>query len=208
MVDVKPRTSRREKAAATRERMIEAAITEFTSSGYVGARMTDIAKRADVAVQTVHFTFHTKSELLQACYQHAVYGPEKVPPPQQSFWNDIRRARSGRGFLEAFVRGNLTILRRVAPIDQVARTTLHEPEVVEVVAFNERLRRDGYANIVNVLAERFGMRRGLSREEATDLLLVLCGGPTYLTFAEYGWDDAAYIAWVTKTLAADLLKSD
>ena len=32
------------------------------------ARMTDIAAEAGVAVQTVYFTFHTKAELLQACY--------------------------------------------------------------------------------------------------------------------------------------------
>ena len=43
---------------------MRAAIEVFTESGYVGARMSDIADRAGVAVQTVYFTFHTKAELL------------------------------------------------------------------------------------------------------------------------------------------------
>ena len=52
--------------------MIYAAQEVFTSHGYAGARMTDIAAEAGVGVQTVYFTFHTKAELLQACYELAV----------------------------------------------------------------------------------------------------------------------------------------
>ena len=60
MSDVKrPRSKRREKAAATRERMLRAAIEVFAEQGYGGARMADIAARAGVAVQTLYFVFHT-----------------------------------------------------------------------------------------------------------------------------------------------------
>ena len=72
--------TRREKAAATRERMLRAAIEVFAEEGYVGARMADIAARAGVAVQTVYFVFHTKPELLQACFDYAVLGPERLVP--------------------------------------------------------------------------------------------------------------------------------
>ena len=64
---VKPvRPTRREKALATRERIVRAAIDVFAEAGFVGARMNDIAARAEVAVQTVYFVFHTKAELLSA----------------------------------------------------------------------------------------------------------------------------------------------
>ena len=75
------------KALATRERIVRAAIDVFAEAGFVGARMNDIAARAGVAVQTVYFVFHTKAELLSACFDYAVLGPERLPPPQQAFWS-------------------------------------------------------------------------------------------------------------------------
>lgn len=200
-----PKQSRREKAAATRERMIRAAVEVFAESGYVGARMTDIAARAGVAVQTVYFTFHTKAELLQACFDFAVLGPERLPPPEQEFFADLRAARSGRAALAAFVRGNSAILQRAAAINEVAQSVPHEPDAVSVVARSERLRREGLAQIVGLLADRFGLRAGLSGEDATDLLLMLSSPATYLTLRRYGWSDEKYAEWLTDALASQLL---
>jgi AcrR family transcriptional regulator len=45
--------------------MLDAAIACFTTSGYAGTTMAQIAEQAGVAVQTLYFTFHTKAELLQ-----------------------------------------------------------------------------------------------------------------------------------------------
>jgi len=199
------RPTRREKAAATRERIVEAAIGAFAQAGYVGARMTDIAERAGVAVQTVYFVFHTKAELLTACFDHAVLGPDRLPPPQQPFWGEMAAARSGRGAIAAFVRGNTAILARVAAIDEVARAAPHEPDAAEVVARTERLRREGYRDAVAMLAERFRLREGLDVETATDLVLLLGSSATYLTLQRYGWTDERFVAWSTDTLANQLL---
>jgi len=200
-----PKQSRREKAAATRERIVNAAIGVFAEAGYVGARMTDIAERAGVAVQTVYFVFHTKAELLAACFDHAVLGPERLPPQQQSFWAEMGAAGSGRAAIGAFVRGNTTILARVATIDEVARAAPHEPDAAAVVARSERLRRDGYRGAAAMLAERFGLRDGLDVETATDLLLMFGSSATYLTLRRYGWTDERFVAWSTDTLARQLL---
>jgi AcrR family transcriptional regulator len=63
--------------------MIRAAHATFVIRGYTGTRMTDVAVASGVAVQTVYFRFHTKAELLQACYEDAVLGEDRLPPPQQ-----------------------------------------------------------------------------------------------------------------------------
>jgi AcrR family transcriptional regulator len=200
-----PKLTRREKAAATRERIITAASAEFAEAGYVGARMTDIATRAGVAVQTVYFVFHTKAELLKACFDHAVLGPQRLPPSQQAFWTKMAAARSGRAALAAFVRGNTAILARVAAIDEVAKAAPHEPDAAAVVARSEQLRRDGYRDAVVLLAERFGLRRGLDVDTATDLLLMFGSSATYLTLHRYSWSDERFAAWSTDTLAKQLL---
>ena len=200
-----PKRTRREQAAATRERMIRAAIEVFTEAGYVGARMSDIAERAGVAVQTVYFTFHTKGELLQACFDHAVLGPDRVPPEEQGFYAELLAARSGRAALAKFVVGNTAILERSAAIKEVAESAGHEPDATQVVERSESLRRDGLRRIVDLLSERFGLREGLDASTGTDLLLMLSSSSTYLTLRRYGWTEEQYTDWLTDTLARQLL---
>lgn len=197
--------TRREQAAATRVRMIQAAIEVFSEAGYVGARMGDIAARAGVAVQTVYFAFHTKAELLQACFDHAVLGPDRLPPMEQPFVAELTAATSGEAALAAFVRGNTAILSRAAAIQEVAESVPHEPDAAAVVTRSEQLRRDGLNQIVELIAERFGLRAGLTVADATDLLLTLSSSPTYLTLQRYGWSEEKYAAWLTRTLARELL---
>ena len=200
-----PRPTRREQAAATKERVIRAATQVFTEAGYVGARMSDIADRAGVAVQTVYFTFHTKGELLQDCFDFAVLGPERLPPMDQPWYADFLAARSGRASLAAFVRGNTVILSRAAAITEVAESAPQEPDAAAVVARSERLRREGLAQIVGLLGDRFGLRAGLTSDDATDLLLMLSSPATYLTLHSYRWSDDKYVEWLTDTLARQLL---
>ena len=184
---------------------MRAAIDVFTESGYVGARMSDIAERADVAVQTLYFTFHTKAELLQACFDFAVLGPERLPPMEQAFFADFLGARSGRAALAAFVRGNTAILRRSAAIKEVAESAPHEPDAAAVLERTEQLRRDGLAQVVALVSDRFGLRAGLTGDDATDLLLMLTSSGTYLTLQRYGWSEEKYAGWLTETLARQLL---
>jgi AcrR family transcriptional regulator len=59
----KPPT-RRDRADATRLRIVKAAYELFCERGYAGTMLSDVAAAAGVAVQTVRFNFHTKGELL------------------------------------------------------------------------------------------------------------------------------------------------
>lgn len=197
--------TRREKAAATRERMLRAAIEVFAEEGYVGARMADIASRAGVAVQTLYFVFHTKPELLQACFDYAVLGPERLVPPEQASFRDIATARSGRAALRAFVAGNTAILERVATTDEVARAALHEPEAAAVVRSSEQLRRQGYRDILQTIAGRFPLRAVIELDEAVDILLMYGSSATYLAMVRAGWTRERFEEWLTDTLARTLL---
>src|SRR6187401_3225177 len=82
----KSRTSRRDRARATRLRIAKAAYTLFCERGYDGTTMADIADAAGVAVQTVYFTFHTKGELLSRAYDFAVLGEGEPVPPDKTAW--------------------------------------------------------------------------------------------------------------------------
>ena len=208
MADVNPaRPSRRDRARATRLRMIHAAQRVFTGRGYAGARMTDIAAEAGVAVQTVYFTFHTKAELLQACYELAVLGEDDPrPPPAQPWYAAMLDARDGRAAIRRFAEGNSAIAARVAQLDDVVRSAAHEPDAIQVRDHNEQLRRDGYRRIIAHLASRFGLPDGLDPAHAVDILLTLGGPATYRSLViDYRWTHDRFVDWLTTTLGQQLL---
>ena len=202
-----PGTTRRQKAQLTRLRMLRAAHDLFVERGYTGTRMVDVAEAAGVAVQTVYFTFHTKPELLQACYERAVLGEEDpLPPPLQPWFVALMAAPTGAEALRHFATGYGAIAARVAVLDDVTRSASHEPEAVEVRRHSEALRREGYTAVVHRLHEAFGLRTGLTVPEAIDLLLALAGTALYRALVvDYGWTQERYVDWLATTLAKQLL---
>jgi AcrR family transcriptional regulator len=187
--------------------MIHAAQKVFTGHGYAGARMIDIAAGAGVAVQTVYFTFHTKAQLLQACYELAVLGEDDPrPPPAQLWYAAMLEAIDGRAAIRCFAEGNSAIAARVAVLDEVVRAAAHEPDAAQVRARNERLRREGYTRIIGHLADRFGLPAGLDPADAVDILLTLAGPATYRSLvADYGWPHDCFVDWLAATLSQQLL---
>src|SRR5262245_6712996 len=73
-------SGRKEKALATRRRMLKAAYDAFCERGYAATTMNDIATRADVAVQTLYFTFHTKGAILEESVGAAIIGFDRWDP--------------------------------------------------------------------------------------------------------------------------------
>jgi AcrR family transcriptional regulator len=204
MTDVnRHRPSRRDRARATRLRVIRAAQRVFIDQGYAGARMTDIAAEAGVAVQTVYFTFHTKAELLQACYELAVLGDDDPrAPADQPWYAAMLDARDGWDAVRWFAEGNSAIAARVARLDDVVRSVAHEPDATQVRAHNEELRREGYDRIVEHLANRFGLTAGLDPADAVDILLTLGGPATYRSLVfDYGWPHERFVEWLANTLS-------
>ncbi len=212
MTDVKRtkppnKPTRREQARSTRLRIVRAAHAVFVDQGYGGARMNDIAEAAGVAIQTVYFTFHTKAELLQACYEAAVLGEEKPSAPiEQPWYATMLAAEDGSAMLREFAAGTSGIATRVAGLDEVIHATRHEPDAVAVRQRSEALRREGYADVIALLDSRFGLRAELERATATDLLLLFAGFAVYRELVvDRHWEHDAFVAWLHTTLVEQLL---
>jgi len=208
VVPVKSLT-RRERAQRTRSKVIRAAHTVFVERGYTGTRMTDVAAAAGVAVQTVYFIFHSKPELLAACYDSAVLGDDDpMPPRQQPWYAALLAATSTEKSVSDFVAGNTAICARVAVLDDTVRSAVHEPEAAEVHQRSQRLRREGYQVLVHHWRTRFGLRPGLTEARAVDLLLMLSGPANYRELVvEDGWSTGAYRAWLQGQIVALLAPS-
>lgn len=66
---------------------------------------------------------------------------------------------AGAEALEWFAQGNGAIVARAGVLDNVVRSTRHEPEAVAIRAHSEQLRRDGYRRIVDHLHSTFGCEK-------------------------------------------------
>jgi AcrR family transcriptional regulator len=80
-----------------------AATRLFSERGYQATPMSQIAHAAGVAVQTLHFVFHTKAELLQEAFTTAVLG-EAGPPPQQDWYRALEHEHDGRRLIASIVQ--------------------------------------------------------------------------------------------------------
>lgn len=202
------RIPRSERAARTRRAIIAAATEEFRASGYHGATMAAIAKRAGVAVQTVYFVFNTKPALLTATIDTAVHGEDKSAPPLQAeWWREGTTTSDARRAIELFVTNVADISTRVAVLDRVtfnAATT--DPEIFEVKASGQAFRTQSFREYADSLAARGLLREELDAAEAADVLLTLVGSEVFLAFTEErGWTVERYVAWSTETLCTLLV---
>src|SRR5690242_3570542 len=86
--DVKRRSyrseRRREQAAETRERVLDAADALFRERGWDGTSIAAVAESAGVSQETVYARFRGKRALLGELVQRAVRGGDARPVPEQA----------------------------------------------------------------------------------------------------------------------------
>ena len=202
--------SGRRRARATRSRITKAAAELFAERGYVGTTMADIAAAAGVAVQTVYFVFHTKTEVLDSAYGLAVMGEDDPAVPQDQAWYRQALAEPDVSIaVQLVVDGLSEILRRVAPLDFAVRTAAAaDPEASAFLARNEGMRADGYREMVAFLSRKRPLRENVTSARATDLMLFLAGPGAYRALVlERGWTHAEWVAWTSGALAQQLFES-
>ena len=191
---------RKLRAQATRRRMIDAAYKLFTERGY-GVPLTDIAKEAGVAVQTLYFTFHTKADLMSAVLHLAVLGDDLPPSPLDQPWFAKMLAESDpRKALQRFCDGSTDIFIRVGPLSP-SITRSGDPDVDAMWTGAEQLRVDGYRRVVEALAKKGKLRRGLSVDEATDISFVLLSPQLFHQVVTLrGWSVDRWRKWIMSSL--------
>jgi len=163
---------RRERARATRERILAVAYQLFATRGYQATTMPDIAAAAGVAVQTVYFVFHTKSILLEQVYATAVLGAEQIRPIDSEWYRRAVTDANPNRSLATMLTGVLSVASRLAPL-AATMETIDDVEVRAVRTEKETLRRHLHRSYVEHLKKSRALRRELSVDAATDLFLGL-----------------------------------
>jgi len=204
---------RRERARATRERILAAAYELFASRGYRATTMPEIAAGAGVAVQTVYFVFHTKGILLEQVYATAVLGDEQIRPIESQWYRQAVTEPNPNRSLATMLGGVLSIASRLAPLAAIMET-VDDAEVQSVRSEKEALRRHLHRSYVEHLKKAKALRAGLTIDAATDLFLGLCSPMLFnemtvrLGWTPKGWESSLYHLLRHALLRTDLTDAE
>ena len=181
-------TLRAEQAQATRQRILEGARAQFLAKGWTGTTVKAIADAAGVSPATVYAVFGTKRAMLSSLIDEAITSGSSDPTGLDD-WAESARHRDQRERARRLAGLVSAALPRVAPLERVVREAAGADEEIAGLARDLlEWRRAGAARIVDMLAGREGLRRGVSPAEAADLLFALGGPEVYHLLVEVrGW---------------------
>ena len=203
------RTARAEQVRATRQRVLTAARDVFLRRGYVGATIGAIAGRAAVSPQTVYNVVGNKAAVLKAVYDVALAGDDKpIPIVERPLARAVLAAGDPYDCLRLYARMGRELFERVGPLIAVVfvQGAGRDPDVRAFVERIERERAIGTAGIATHVAVRFGLRDGLTAEEAGDLLWVLTSPEVVDRLTRRrGWSLDRYERWLGRTMSESLL---
>jgi len=200
---------RREQAADTRRRILEAAERLFVRDGYAPTSIAAIAADAGVSQKTVYLAFESKPNLLRTLWNARLRGDEGDAPVGEREWfkavldepdpkRMMRRLASASGAARQRMGPTLRVIRDAAPGDP------------DIAALWERMQSEFHGNqrtVIEALADRGALRKGLEIDRAADVLWTLNNPSVYLLLVDgRGWDPDAYEEWLADTLIAQLLR--
>ena len=201
---------RREQAALTRRKIVEAAEREFLEHGYAAATIPAIARRAGVAVETVYRSAGGKADLLAAGVQAALAGGTEraeVPVEERPAIRRVIEETDARRQLRAYAATQPGVWARSGPLLRVLDAAAPgNPALVRLVDKHATQRWNGLRRFAQLLAERGALRVGLTPERATDLIWTICAQANYESLVvARGWTAPEYRDWLGDTLIGALL---
>lgn len=200
---------RREQAAATRRRILEAAQQRFERDGYTGTSMASIADAAGVSLKTVYLGFETKSGVLRALWHLLLRGDDSpIPVGDRSWFTAVLDEPDPERKLRLNIR-NATIVRgRIGGLLRVIRDAAPaEPEVANLWSSIETEFYENQRAVIEDLHRRRALRRGLGVVRATDILWTLNHPDVYgLLVNGRGWTPEQQERWLADLLCSQLLR--
>jgi AcrR family transcriptional regulator len=199
---------RREQAAATRREILQAAQRLFEREGYGTTTMAAIAAEARVALKTVYVAFETKSGVLRALWNFLLRGDEgEAPVAERSWYREVLDEPDPERQLRLNAHNSRVVKVRIAGVLEVIRSAA--PVDTDIAALWGRIQSDFHENqgaIVELLAKRKALRRGLDVARAKDILWTLAHTDVWhLLVVERRWTPEQYEQWFADTAVAQLL---
>lgn len=189
--------------------MLAAAYDLFAQQGYVATSMAAIAEQARVAVQTIHFTFHTKARLLVEVMEVYAAGTAGARPVMQRPWvYEALESHDPFRTLALIMEHGIDIYERIAALEPaaIAAATVDGEFAARWQAISDE-RHAGQQRLIEHLDQLGALRRGLSVDRATDILTTINSHAVFLSLrVRCGWELTHCKAFLFDTLAVRLLE--
>lgn len=194
---------RRERAKATRSRVLDAARRLFLERGYVATTIDAIAERAEVSPETVYSAFGNKRSLLSELIDVSIAGGESASPVLEQDWvQEMREEPDVHRRVRILAARGSAILERRAGIDEVVRGAASaDPEIAALRDLGTAQRFAGQRELLRIVVGADSLRESLDLAAATDILYAVGSPETYhLLVADRGWSRARFERWYGDTL--------
>jgi len=194
---------RRERARATRIRVLDAARALFIERGYVTTTIDAIAERADVSSETIYSTFGNKRSLLSQLVDVSIAGDLNATPILERDWvQEIREEPDPRRRLRMLAGQGRSILERRSAVDEVVRGAASaDPDIAALRDLGKAQRFAGQRELLRIVVGATGLREGVDLETAAAILYAIGSPEIYrLLVVDRGWSGARFERWYGETL--------
>jgi AcrR family transcriptional regulator len=196
---------RHERAEKTRQRICAVAKELFLDRGYTATTITEIARKAGVAHQTVYFIFGSKAALLSAIMDTEIVGDfAPVPLLERPHVKQLARIADPYRRLARIVALTCEITERVAPVYELVRSGAADQEVRDLLDRAEEQRWRSIRGFLDFLDA--DLAPGLSADAAADRLYALLSHDLlWLLVRRRGWTAAQWRRYVAEQAPHQLL---
>lgn len=188
--------------------MLRAARALFIARGYAETSVADVARQANVSVDTIYASVGRKPQLLLAVHDMILgSSDEPIPAEQRDYVRRLREAATAEDKILLYAETLAELLPDTVPLDLALRDAgAREPECRELRASISRRRR---ANMLLFAADLRGtgqLRPDLTDEQAADLVWSMNSPEYFQLLADAGYTPDEYArlladVW-TRTLLA------
>ncbi|WP_225804005.1 TetR/AcrR family transcriptional regulator [Streptomyces sp. NK15101] len=190
--------------------MLDSAATLFAERGWARTTVEDIARTAEVGVQTVYFTFGNKRALLKEVLDTAIAGDmDPVATLDRPWAREVLAEPDPAVQLALQAAGARWVLDRAASVLEVVRgAAAADPEIAALWQANLEQRHAVQLRFAEALVDKSdgGLLGGHDANSAADIAVTLLGPETYgLMVGNLGWSAARWEHWAADALVRQLL---
>jgi AcrR family transcriptional regulator len=197
-------TLRAEQARLTRQRILDAAEELFLADGYGTTTITQVARRAGVAADTVYATFGSKHGILQALMDARITGDTEPTPLLDR--PDIKATAAGTDRSQRIrlaADGIAAIHERARRIDDLMLSAAgSDPQIAALRSdIQQRQRLEGMRYALSAIKGTDPLRAPLDDDQAADILWTLASPDIHrLLRDQRHWPADRYRQWLADAI--------